>query len=378
MIYLDNAATSHPKPPETVQWLTRFVESIGGNPGRSGHDSSVAAARIIFDAREKLSRFINSPDSRQVIFTQNGTESLNMALFGLLREGDHVITTSMEHNSVMRPLTYLHESRHIDLTVIECDRQGTFDPDILPKEIRKNTRAFVVNHGSNIIGSVQPLGALRKRIGDDIVFIVDACQTIGSVPIDVRADGIDILCFSCHKSLMGLQGTGAIYIRPGLDLTPLKFGGTGSKSEHIDQPDFLPDMYESGTPNTPGIAALLGSFEFIEKAGFDAIVAKKQDLRRRILSLLASIDGVTVYGGGIGETALPVVSINLHDKLPSETGYELNRRGIHVRIGLHCSPIAHKTIGTFPSGTVRISPGYFTTEEDLKTFAEALKEIARS
>lgn len=377
MIYLDNAATSFPKPSETVEALNRFVLEVGGNPGRSGHTLSVDAARIVFEAREKLTAFVKGSDSERLIFTANGTESLNLALLGLLREGDHVITTSMEHNSVMRPLLFLSTHRGVEYSVAGCGPDGLLDPEVIQRLVKKNTRAVVVNHGSNVIGTVQPLKAVRAVIGD-VLLIVDACQTVGSHPVDVAGDGIDILCFSCHKSLFSIQGLGAVYIREGIELMPLKFGGTGSKSESIEHPEFLPDRYESGTPNTPGIASLLGGLSFIERVGLKTIAGHERVLRDLLAEGLSAVRGVTLYGAKAGTPCLPVLSFNMEGKLPSEVGYELNRREIYGRVGLQCSPMAHRTIGTFPRGTVRVSPGYFTTEEEISRFLEAIQEIGRT
>ena len=376
MIYLDNAATSFPKPEETIEYVNTFIRSIGGNPGRSGHTLSIEAARTIFEAREKLTQFINGKDSERLIFTQNGTESLNLAILGLLQEKDHVITTSLEHNSVMRPLMFLKNEKGIEISVIHCTREGKLDIKQIKRSVKKNTKALVINHGSNVIGTTQPLGEIRQVI-NDIILIVDACQTIGAYPIDIEKDGIDILCFSCHKSLYGMQGLGAMYIRDGIELKPLKFGGTGSKSESIEHPDFLPDKYECGTPNTPGIASLLGGLAFIEKTGQKNIMQRKNELRTLIVQELSKFDNVILYGNHTGNTNVPVISLNIKNKLPSEVGYELNKKEIYVRVGLHCSPMAHKTIGTFPEGTVRISPGYFTKNEDIYRFLEVMREIAK-
>jgi len=376
MIYLDNAATSFPKPQETIDSLNRFVTKIGGNPGRSGHSLSVEAARIVFDAREKLTEFIHGSDSERLIFTANGTDSLNLAMLGLLNQGDHVITTSMEHNSVMRPLMFLMKQGGVELSVVQCDPYGCLDIDKLIRTIRKNTRAVVINHGSNVIGSTQPIDTIKEAIGD-IILIVDACQTIGSLPIEIEKDNIDIICFSCHKSLYALQGLGALYIRKGLELTPLKFGGTGSKSESLEHPDFLPDKYECGTPNTPGIASLFGGLSFIENEGLTKISQRKRALRDRVFRGFSDLDRITVYGDNGKNSILPVISFNIEGKLPSEVGYILNQQEIYVRVGLQCSPMAHKTIGTFPRGTVRVSPGYFTSDEDIDIFLEAVKKIAQ-
>jgi cysteine desulfurase family protein len=376
MVYLDNAATSFPKPQETIESLNRFVTSVGGNPGRSGHPLSIEAARIVFDAREKLAALIGGTASERLIFTRNGTESLNLATLGLVKEGDHVVTTSLEHNSVMRPLDFLAKTRGVEVSVITCSEKGELDLDRLKGAMRKTTRLVIVNHGSNVIGSVQPIAEIRSAIGD-VPLVLDACQTVGSVPIDVEAQGIDVLCFSCHKSLFGIQGLGAVYLGPGIEPRPLTFGGTGSRSEFTEQPDMLPDRYESGTQNTPGIAALLGGLTFIEKVGLEQIRKKERGLRRRLISDLSALDRVTVHGDPLDDDALPVVSITMQGLSSSDIGYECSRGGVCVRVGLQCSPLAHRTIGTFPEGTVRISPGYFTTDEDIGRLMEVIEGLAR-
>jgi cysteine desulfurase family protein len=375
MIYLDNAATSFPKPEETLQYLSHFVSSVGGNPGRSGHPLSIEAARIIFQAREKLTAFINGQHSERLIFTHNGTESLNLAILGLVQEHDHVITTSMEHNSVMRPLDFLQEEKKVEVSIVPCSPTGELDIARLKTSLKKNTRAVIINHGSNVIGTVQSIKQVREAIGETTL-IVDACQTIGNTPIDIQAQGVDIICFSCHKSLFGVQGLGALYMRKGINLRPLKYGGTGSKSESTRQPEMLPDKYESGTPNTPAIASLLGGLTFIEKTGLSAIIEKKKATRKYTLSMLSDVDDVIIYGHPSGQS-LPIISANMKGISPSDVGTACSRAGICVRVGLHCAPVAHRTIGSFPQGTVRISPGYFTREEEIDRLAEVLKALVR-
>jgi len=379
MIYLDNAATSFPKPKETIETLNNFILNVGGNPGRSGHTLSLEAARVIFETREKLAGFIGGRNSERLIFTQNGTESLNLAILGFLKENDHVITTSMEHNSVMRPLTFLEKEKGVQYSAVRCSPDGVIDIINLKTLLRKNTKAVIINHGSNVIGTVQPLQEIKEVIGD-AVFIVDACQTIGSYPIDVEKDGIDLLCFSCHKSLYSIQGLGALYMKEGIDLIPLRFGGTGSKSESIEQPAILPDRYESGTPNTPAIASLHGGLTFIENTGFTEIMKKKKALRERLIEGLSDIGGIELYGPSKDSRAdtLPVISFNIRNLLSSEVGYLLNKEEIYTRVGLQCSPVAHKTIGTYPQGTVRAAPGYFTTGEEIERFLGVIRLIAET
>ncbi len=376
MIYLDNAATSYPKPDETLRSLVDFVTNVGGNPGRSGHPLSIEAARIIFQAREKLTAFINGKHSERLVFTGNGTESLNLAILGLLAPHDHVITTSFEHNSVMRPLDFLQKKHSVNVSIVPCSKKGEIDLEKLKESLRKNTKAVIINHGSNVIGTVQPVKEIREMIGNTIL-IVDACQTIGNMAVDTDAQGIDIICFSCHKSLLGVQGLGALYMRKGIDLRPIKFGGTGSKSEFTSQPEFLPDKYECGTPNTPGIAALLGGLTFIENAGLSAIIEKKKAIRLYTFEKLSELDSVIVYGDPSKEESLPIISMNVQGVSPSDVGTACNRAGICVRVGLHCAPIAHRTMGTFPQGTVRISPGYFTRTDEIDQFVEVVTTIVR-
>ncbi|MHB8108478.1 MAG: aminotransferase class V-fold PLP-dependent enzyme [Syntrophorhabdaceae bacterium] len=377
MIYLDNAATSFPKPSETIAALNHFVRDIGGNPGRSGHTLSLEAARIIFEARERLTAFIGMKDSERLIFTQNGTESLNMALLGLLKENDHVVTTTMEHNSVMRPLEYLRIARGVRYSTVPCSPQGILDRNKLASVLKPDTRAVVINHGSNVTGAVQSLAGIKDMIGNACL-VVDACQTMGSIPVNMEEMNVDILCFSGHKSLFSIQGVGALYARAGIELEPLKFGGTGSKSESIEHPTFLPDKYECGTPNTPGIASLLGGLTFIEQEGLPVISERKQTLRKRLLDRLRDIPGMLVYGHDTDDCYLAIIAFNIKDKLPSEVGHELNKRSMFVRIGLHCSPAAHQTIGSFPQGSLRVSPGYFTTDNDIDEFAKTVRDIAES
>ncbi len=375
MTYFDNAATSFPKPEETINSVHHFLTVTGGNPGRSGHSLSIDAARVIFDARERLSAFINGKHSERLIFTQNGTESLNLAILGLVQEGDHVVTTALEHNSVMRPLDFLARTRHVEVSVAACSAGGQLDLKALKDAVSTRTKAVIINHGSNILGTVQPVDRIRDAIGNKLL-ILDACQTIGNTPIDIQRDGIDVICFSCHKALFGIQGLGAVYLREGVDPVPLKFGGTGSNSEHTEQPEALPDRYESGTPGTPAVAGLLGGLRFIDRVGLSAIAKKKRAAKERILDGLHRIQGIKVYGDVDKEHhLLPVILMNVDGVEPSEVGYVLNRADICVRVGLHCAPIAHKAVGTFPWGGVRISPGYFTDDDEIDRFLEVMRTI---
>ncbi len=373
MIYFDNAATSFPKPKETISAVHDFLTVKGGNPGRGGHPLSIDAARVVFETREKLTRFVGGKNSERMIFTQNGTESLNLAILGLLREDDHVVTTALEHNAVMRPLDFLMKERRIEVTIVPCSPAGDVDIKALRRAVRKKTKMVIANHGSNIVGTIQPLDRIRESIGNKL-FVVDGCQTVGNIAIDVERDGIDVLCFSCHKALLGIQGLGAIFLREGVDPIPLKFGGTGSRSEETEQPDALPDRYESGTPNTPGIAGLSGGLRFIEKVGIGEIGRRKRAMTEKIFEGLSRLDKVQIYGS-LETSRLPIVLMNVEGVQPSDVGYECNRAGICVRVGLHCAPLSHKTVGTFPTGAVRISPGYFTTDEEVERLLQVVAHI---
>jgi len=376
MIYFDNACTSFPKPPAVVDAIRDYFFHIGSSPGRSGHRLALEAGRQVFETRENISRLFNISRSEHVVFTSNATDALNLAIMGLLVEGDHVIVPSMEHNSVMRPLNYLLRKGIIDLSIVPCSKEGHIDLDALKRSIRKNTRLIAVNHVSNVVGTIAPLEEIGT-ISGEIPFLVDAAQSAGAVRIDIEKMGIDLLAFTGHKSLYGPQGTGGLFVGEGIDLKPLRMGGTGSKSESWDHPDFLPDKYESGTPNTPGLAGLAEGVKFVLHQRVDEIQKHEMRLTQALLEGLGDIEGITVYGPGNSEEQTPTVSINVRGREASEVGYRLDREfEIMTRVGLHCNPGTHKTIGTFPHGTVRLSMGYFNTREEVGQVLEALREIA--
>jgi len=378
--YFDNAATSWPKPQGFMNAIADYNELIGANPGRSGHRLSIEAQRIIYDARAEIASLISAKDPLTIVFMSNATEALNTALQGLLGPGDHVITSGMEHNSVMRPLRFL-ESTGLELTVVPCSGKGELDPGDINKYIKRNTRAICLTHASNVTGSVMPVEEAGKIAAErDIVFCVDAAQTAGSIKINVEEMNIDLLAFTGHKSLMGPQGTGGLYVRKGLDdrIRPLKFGGTGSMSEFEHQPDFMPDRFESGTPNTHGIAGLHAGLVFIRETGIDVIRKKEEDLTELFLKGLADIEGVNMYGPDSCMPRAPVVSFNVQGMDPAGISFDLDERsGIMSRPGLHCAPAAHKTIGTFPQGAVRFSFGYFNTMEEIIYALDAINTIIR-
>ncbi len=378
-IYLDNAATSWPKPPVMMEGMIDFNTRIGSNPGRSGHSMSIESGRTLFEARDVLSRLFNISDPMSVVLTPGITHSLNIVIKGLLKPGDHVITSSMEHNSVMRPLREL-EQRGIELSVIGCGDSGIIDPDRVRSAIRGNTVLIIITHASNVTGSIQPvddIGRIAREHG--ILFCVDSAQTAGALTVDVEAMNIDLLCFSGHKSLLGPMGTGGLYIRKGVEkrVEPLMQGGTGSRSEYELQPEFMPDRYESGTLNALGIAGLLKSVEFILEQKVEHIREKENRLVEQLVSGLSEIKGLTVYGPRSINQRTPAVSFNINGVSPSEAALVFDEEyGIMSRPGLHCAPSAHKTIGTFPAGTNRLSPGFFSTCDEIDAAVKAVHSIA--
>ena len=377
MIYLDNAATSFPKPERVYVEMDKCMRQYCANPGRSGHRLALEAGRAIYRTRERLSRLFNIESPMQVVFTSNATEALNLGIKGLLKEGDHVVTTSMEHNSVARPLTVL-KAKGVSVTYVGCDSKGYLNPRDIERAIRKNTALIVITHASNVTGTLMPVkevGCIAKERG--IPFMLDAAQTAGIYDIDVKDMNIDILAFPGHKGLMGPQGTGGLYISENLDVLQMKEGGTGSRSEEMAQPTLVPDRYESGTPNTAGIVGLGEGVGFILEKGTAAIREHEEELTGMLLQGLEQIKGVKIYGPANPGLQAGVVSINIGDGDSGEISYILDRSyGIATRSGLHCSPLAHRTIGTFDQGTVRFSIGYFNTREDIEAALRAVEEIA--
>jgi len=387
MIYFDNAATSWPKPPGVAEAMVHFLNQVGANPGRAAHRRAIASGRILYDARETVGELFHAPDPLRLVFGKNVTEALNLALRGLLRAGDHVVTSSMEHNSMMRPLRALERqpeprSGSVQVTVVECSPQGVLDPADVEAAIQPDTKLVALNHASNVVGTLLPVaevGAIcRER---NLLLLVDAAQTGGAYPIDVQADQIDLLAFTGHKSLGGPMGTGGLIVGQRVDeaqLEPLISGGTGSRSEHEVQPDFLPDMCESGTPNVVGVAGLQVGVRWVLERGVEAIRAHEVALAQRLIHGLSPINGVTVYGTLDAELQTATVSFNIAGMAPSEVGLRLDDEyGIMCRVGLHCAPTAHKTIGTFPDGTVRFGLSAFNTMDEVKSALTAVETLAQ-
>lgn len=378
MIYLDNAATTFPKPEKVYEAINSAMREYGANPGRSGHKLALQAARAIYETRELLCKLFNIDNPMNIIFTYNGTDGLNLAIKGLLKPGDHVITTSMEHNSVLRPLKAM-EKVGVRTTIVQCDETGAVALEDIEDNINENTKLIVTTHASNVTGTIFPIkeiGALAEK--NNIVYMVDAAQSAGVYDIDVQDMKIDILAFPGHKGLLGPQGTGGVYIRKGLEIMQMKEGGTGSKSDLLIQPEMLPDKFESGTPNTSGIVGLGAGVQYILDRGLENIANHEKELTRYFINELKKIEAVKIYGPKDAEKQAAVVSINIGDEDSSEVSYILDKAfDIGVRSGLHCAPLAHKTIGTFEQGAVRFSIGPFNTHQDIEKAVEAVKNIVK-
>lgn len=377
-VYLDNAATSWPKPEKVYQAVYNFMRDVGVNSGRGAYRRALEADRIVFDVRMNLARLFNIDDAGRIVFTANVTESLNLAIKGLLNPGDHVLTTSMEHNAVWRCLKVMESRDRIGITTVPCSPEGRLDAEKMIGAIRSDTKMIVMTHASNVTGTLMPvemIGAEARR--RKICFLVDAAQTAGTYPIDVQSMNIDLLAFTGHKGLLGPQGTGGLYIREGFSPRPLKEGGTGGHSILERMPDDLPDRYEPGTPNVAGIAGLGESVKFILAEGVKKIRRHEMDLTGYAIGKLKGIPGITLYGPRDPEHTVGVLSFNLGGRKPEDMAYTLDKEyGIMVRAGLHCAPCAHRTIGTIDRGTLRVGLGYFNNAGEIDYLAGALEELA--
>ena len=380
-IYLDNASTTFPKAPNVANAMANYITNYGININRGSYALAYDVEDIIYTTRQRLNTLFNGHDPSHVIFTQNVTMSLNMVIKGLLKAGDHVLVSSMEHNAVMRPLTQLL-AKDITFDVIPCDKTGSVQLECIEALIRPNTVAMIINHASNVCGTIQPIesiGAICKE--HDLHFIVDAAQTAGVIPIDVKACHIDALCFTGHKGLLGPQGIGGIILTKEMvqTLTPLIAGGTGSFSHLETMPTNMPDAFESGTLNLPGIIGLNEGLSYIESVGTENIHNHELALTKAFLEGLRSITGVTIIGKQDIQNRTAVVSITIDDMDPASIAYELESiYRIMTRVGLHCAPRAHQTLGTYPEGTVRFSFGYANTLEDVDMALSALHTIVKN
>jgi len=355
------------------------MKDIGASSGRGAYRKALEADRMIYETRRKIANLFGVKDVSRIIFTANATDSLNLALKGFLKPGSHVVTTSMEHNAVWRPLKRLQCEQGVEITLVQCNSDGALNIQNLADVIKPKTKLVVLLHASNVVGTIMPI----KEIGQitrerKIPLLVDAAQTAGVYPIDVEELNIDMLVFTGHKGLLGPQGTGGLYIREGIKLEPLKEGGTGGESILETQPANLPDRYEAGTLNTPGLVGLGAGVSYILSEGVEKIRAKEIALTQCLIQKLSEIPEIEIYGPKNAEKQVGVVSINVADYAPEEIGYTLDETyGIMVRTGLHCAPCAHRTIGTIERGTLRIGLGYFNTEEEIDCFAQSIKSIVR-
>ena len=375
MIYLDNAATSWPKP-EAVYRAVEESLRAAGNPGRGVNQSALGMSRKVFEARTEVAAFFNVPNEERVVFTKNVTEALNIVLKGFLQEGDHVLISPVEHNSVVRPLEYLKETKEISYDIIPGDKTGTFDVEEIDKLIRENTKMIVTTHSSNVLGTILPVQKISKLAQEhNIYYMIDAAQTAGILPIDVQDLGVHFLAFTGHKSLLGPQGTGGLVVNKGINLQPLVHGGTGTNSKVIKQTGLFPDDFESGTQNVPGIAGLL---EGIRYCGNNLEVIRKHELllMEKLMDYLVSKPEIEVYGPVNILEKTGLVTFNVQHLNSANVGQILDQEyQISTRTGLHCSPLSHEAAGTLELGGVRVSVGPFTKEKEIDALVQALNEI---
>ena len=376
MIYFDNAATTLKKPDEVVNAVVKALQTMG-NAGRGVHDAALDASRVIFDTRTRLAEFFQAESPKQIVFTMNSTESLNIAIKGVLKTGDHVITTAMEHNSVLRPL-YEMEEKGVELTILPVDSKGNICYEDFEKSIKENTKAIICTHGSNLTGNMIDIGFIGKIARKyNVLFIVDASQTAGVFPIDVQRMNIDILCFTGHKGLLGPQGTGGMYVRDGVSVRPLLSGGSGVQTYLKKHPSQMPTALEAGTLNAHGLAGLNAAVEYITNAGIDAIRAKEQELMWHFYQNVKEIPGIRIYGDFEKEDRCAIAALNVWDYDSSEVSDALyTQYGISTRPGAHCAPLMHETLGTIEQGAVRFSFSHYNTIEEVNTAIDALKELA--
>jgi cysteine desulfurase family protein len=376
-IYLDNAATSFPKPESVYQALDRFARHDLANPGRAGHKMALAAERALDDCRHRLKQLFHGESPERFIFTLNCTDALNMAFKGVLSDGAHVITTDLEHNSVSRPLRQMELDGRITLTRTKCDSGGTIDPDAIRQAITSKTRLIALTHASNVLGTVQPIAEVGRIARErDLLFLVDAAQTAGAIPIDVQALNIDLLAFPGHKSLLGPTGTGALYVGSRAKVGVWREGGTGGDSSSETQPKEFPYFLEGGTPNVLGVAGLAAGIQYVVDKGIDKIREHEVKLTERLWRRLDEIDGIQVFGQRDATKRVGTLSFRSETLPAAELGGILDQAfDIAIRPGLHCAPYIHRSLGTFPEGTVRVSPGAFSTEGDIDQLAQSLAEI---
>lgn len=376
-IYLDNAATSFPKPESVYQAMDRFARQSLANPGRAGHKMALAAEHTLDDARHRLNRLFNGPNPDRFIFTLNGTDALNIAFKGVLNPGDHVITTDLEHNSVSRPLVAMEQAGTITLTRIHADVDGFVDPDAIAAAITPATRLVAITHASNVLGTIQPVDEIARITRErDVLLLVDAAQTAGVVPIDLKTTPIDLLAFPGHKGLFGPTGTGALFVSTRTTVRPWREGGTGGDSSSPTQPELYPYFLEGGTPNVLGAAGLIAGIEYVDTQTPDSIRQHEVALVDLLVEQLDAIGGFEIFGSRDPARRVGTVSFRSEMLPAAELGGILDQAfDIAIRPGLHCAPYVHRATGTFPDGSIRVSPGPFNTTEEILQLAEALREI---
>jgi cysteine desulfurase family protein len=378
-VYLDNAATTRFKPDSVIDEMTNFLKNLNCSPGRGGYECAMKSGRKVMNARFTINDFFNGSDVENVIFTKNITESLNFLIKGLLKKGDHVITTTLEHNAVLRPLNQLEDKNLIETSYIKCSQDGLLDPQDIEKEIKNNTKLIILNHASNVTGTILPaleVGKIAKKHG--LFYALDTAQTAGLLDLDFKKLNLDFLGFTGHKGLLGPQGIGGMILSNRLvkKMDSLIAGGTGSLSESVKQPDLLPDKFESGTLNTPGIIGLKAGIEYINNKGINNLYQHEIELFKSFLSGLNELDNIEVYGSKDLNNKVPTVSLSVKGYDLGDLGFKLAEKyGIMVRSGLHCAPLAHKTIGTYPEGTLRFSLGINTTKDDIDYTLEVLAKL---
>lgn len=377
--YFDHAASSWPKPPEVIKAMVNCMEHYGANPGRGSHHMAVQASKILFGTRNNLAKLFNIKNANDISFALNTTAALNQAINGFVKENDHVISTSIEHNSVRRPLEFLKRTKNVEITYVQADEKGDIDLDEVAGAFRPNTTMVVCSHSSNLLGTIMPLEKIAELCKPrGVKFLVDAAQTAGTFPVDVEKMGIDMLAFPGHKGLLGPQGTGGLYLSPELVLDPLLHGGTGSQSEEVEQPLVRPDRYEAGTPNTPGIAGLNEGVKCILKETVESIHRKEWGLTQQLMEGLHALHGVRCFGPELGEDKTGMVAFLIDGAEASETAFILDQSfEIAVRAGYHCTPLGHQTAGTAATGAVRASVGFYTTASEVDYFIAAVKEVAK-
>lgn len=381
MIYLDNASTTYPKPDNVYKVMDKFLKDEGVSPGRGGYKSAMHAGYLVMEARVRISKFFGGDKPERLIFTLNATDALNLAIKGALKEGDNVVTSLLEHNSVMRPLRRLEATKSITVTQVDNSPDGFVYPDDVKKAINNKTKLVTITHASNVLGTIQPIaeiGKMIKEVNDKILFLVDCAQTAGVLPIDINESCIDLLAFPGHKALFGPPGTGGLYIKDGIELTPWREGGTGVDSISPTQPTDMPFWLEAGTPNTVGIIGLKEGIAFIID-NKDAIWKHEIKLLDRFIQQIKDDKRFEIYGSKDANKHVGCISINIKGIKPEEVGTRLDElANTAVRAGLHCAPYIHRKIGSFPEGTVRFSPGFFNTIEEIDTAVGALHKIAEA